>query len=67
MAASQTPSPVSDSMANATTGVASGPNTGTANNNPVGSAGQPAKMDAIKRRLAAATAARANNDKKGTL
>lgn len=60
-AVSQTPSPVSDSMANATTGV--GPNTGVANNKPVGSAGQPAnpKMAALKRRLDANTQRKQGN------
>jgi hypothetical protein len=51
--------PVSDSMANSTTG------TGTvANNNPVGSAGQPQspKLGAIQRRMAAIT--KRNNDRK---
>ena len=64
MAVNQTPNPVSDSMANATTGV--GP---MANNNPVGSAGQPQnpRSAAIKRRLAGAGTTRDAQRKAGNL
>lgn len=58
-AVSPTPSPVSDSSANATTGKAGA---SFANNTPVGSAGQPAKMAAIQKRLSAMS-----NNKKGNL